>query len=68
MLIPSGDGADKHIAENSQARSHNTPLLAFLCVFFSFQEDKESEKFRLSSTGGRDAWVSVVGMLPSSHR
>jgi len=27
VLIASGDGADKHTAENSQARSHNIPLL-----------------------------------------
>lgn len=34
VLIPSGDGADKHTAENSQARSHNIPLLDF-SVYFS---------------------------------
>lgn len=34
VLIPSGDGADKHTAENSQARSHNIPLLEF-SVYFS---------------------------------
>lgn len=67
MLIPSGDGADKHTAENSQARSHNIPSLALLCVFFSIQEDKESEKFRLYSAGGREPWVSVgdAAQLPS---
>lgn len=34
VLIPSRDGADKHTAENSQARSHNIPLLEF-SVYFS---------------------------------
>lgn len=34
VLIPSGDRADKHTAENSQARSHNIPLLDF-SVYFS---------------------------------
>lgn len=34
VLIPSGDEADKHTAENSQARSHSIPLLEF-SVYFS---------------------------------
>ena len=66
VLIPSGDGADKHTAESSQARSHNSPSLASLCVFFfSIREDKESEKFRLSSAGGREGSVGDAAPLPS---
>ena len=64
MLIPSGDGADKHTAESSQARSHNTPSLASLCVFFSPSERIK----RVRNSGfpllgeGRAAWE----MLPHS--
>lgn len=64
MLIPSGDRADKHSAENSQATSHNIPLLG---IAVCFSPSKRIKGVRNSgvlllgegSLGGVGEWVGV---------